>query len=79
MLVAWLNHPWIAAYHRAKVREAGQRAFPQLKMRHLRDLPLPALGQAPFHEIACEVARHGRVERIPDLEDAISRWLLKRA
>jgi len=75
VLVAWLNHPWIAAYHRAKVREAGQRAFPQLKMRHLRDLPLPHLAQAPVRELADAVAREGRVELVQELDDALARWI----
>lgn len=40
-VVAWLNSEVIAEYHRLMNREANQRAFPQLKLRHLRDLPMP--------------------------------------
>lgn len=40
-VVAWLNSVAVGWYHRRMIREAGQRAFPQVKLKHLRDLPLP--------------------------------------
>ncbi len=43
LVVAWLNSTVAAWYHRTTTREAGQRAFPQVKVRHLRNLPLPPL------------------------------------
>ncbi|MEM8883231.1 MAG: methyltransferase domain-containing protein [Planctomycetota bacterium] len=47
LIVAWLNNPLVARYHQARVREAGQRSFPQVKLRHLRDLPMPDLRRVP--------------------------------
>lgn len=44
--IAWLNATAIAWWHASAVAESRQRAFPQLKIRHLRDLPLPAEGPA---------------------------------
>lgn len=40
-LVAVLNGPVAAAWHRARFRDARQRAFPQVKVGHLAELPLP--------------------------------------
>ncbi len=40
-LVAVLNHPAIARWHRARHADARQRRFPQLKIGHLREVPLP--------------------------------------
>jgi hypothetical protein len=39
--LAWLNSTAIAWYHQRKEAESRQRAFPQMKIRHLRQLPLP--------------------------------------
>jgi hypothetical protein len=40
-ILAWLNHEWISVYHQARVYESGQRSFPQVKVSHLRSLPMP--------------------------------------
>lgn len=40
-VVAWLNSSAVAVFHMTSVREANQKAFPQVKIRHLRDLPAP--------------------------------------
>jgi hypothetical protein len=40
-VVAWLNSTPIGWYHRTRIAESNQRTFPQVKLRHLRDLPLP--------------------------------------
>jgi len=40
-IVAWLNSTAVGIFHVAKVREANQKAFPQVKVRHLQDLPMP--------------------------------------
>jgi hypothetical protein len=40
-VVAWLNSDVVGWYHERMVREARQRSFPQVKLRHLRDLPMP--------------------------------------
>ncbi len=41
LVLAWLNSTATAVWHMIKVREANQGAFPQVKVRHLRDLPMP--------------------------------------
>lgn len=40
-VLAWLNHELITLYHQATVFESGQKTFPQVKIRHLRNLPCP--------------------------------------
>ncbi|MHC4955377.1 MAG: methyltransferase domain-containing protein [Planctomycetota bacterium] len=79
LLVAWLNHPLVTAYHQTKVREAGQRAFPQVKVRHLRDLPLPDLARAPHDtaRLARLVAREGRMDLAEELDAALARFVLR--
>jgi SAM-dependent methyltransferase len=76
-IVAWLNSSAVAAWHRARVREASQRAFPQLKIAHLRDLPAPPWGAPPrgLAAAARAVAAEGRLDLEPDLDALVSRWL----
>ena len=40
-VVAWLNSSAAALFHVIGVREANQKAFPQVKVKHLRNLPMP--------------------------------------
>lgn len=77
LVVAWLNSGAVADYHRSKVREAGQRAFPQLKLKHLRDLPMPDWNAAPDElvRLAGRVARDGALDRAAELDAATSAWL----
>jgi len=77
--VAWLNSGVIADWHRARVREANQRAFPQLKIRHLRDLPLPPPAAAPgaLAPLARAVARDGRLDLSADLDAAVAEWFAR--
>lgn len=74
--VAWLNSSAVAHYHVAAVREASQIAFPQVKLKHLRDLPLPRAEDAPagLFRLAREVAREGRECVEPDLDALVSAW-----
>jgi N-6 DNA Methylase len=74
--VAWLNSSAVAHYHVAAVREASQLAFPQVKLKHLRDLPLPRAEDAPvgLFRLAREVAREGRECVEPDLDALVSAW-----
>jgi SAM-dependent methyltransferase len=74
LVVAWLNSSVVGWYHRARVREAGQRAFPQLKLKHLRDLPAPpwddaspGLRRQARHVTPC----HAAVAR---LDGMVSAW-----
>lgn len=55
--VAWLNSSIIAWYHVVRLREATQRSFPQLKIGHLRDLPLPPWDEAQIQAIYTHVER----------------------
>jgi len=41
VLVCILNSSLTALFHRSKVSESGQKAFPQIKIKHLRNLPAP--------------------------------------
>jgi SAM-dependent methyltransferase len=77
LVVAWLNNSLTARYHRATVRESGQRSFPQLKVRHLRELPMPDFATAPkkLVELARAVAKRGRVEQADALDAAFVRWV----
>jgi hypothetical protein len=74
--VAWLNSSAVAHYHVAAVREASQLSFPQVKLKHLRDLPLPRAEDAPpgLFRLAREVARGGRFALEPDLDALVSVW-----
>jgi SAM-dependent methyltransferase len=40
-VAAWLNSSTVAAWHRATAADARQRTFPQVKVAHLQNLPLP--------------------------------------
>jgi SAM-dependent methyltransferase len=73
LVVAWLNSSVVGWYHRARVRESSQRVFPQLKLRHLRDLPAPRWEEAPaeLKRLAGAVGRSGRVAR---LDEMVSAW-----
>ena len=76
-ICAWLNSDAVAAWHRARVREASQKSFPQLKIRHLRDLPAPDWHRPPrgLDALAAEVAARGRTDLAPDLHALVARWL----
>ena len=72
--VAWLNSSAVAHYHTAGVREASQLAFPQVKLKHLRDLPLPRAEAAPpgLFRLARDVFRNLSLE--PELDALVSAW-----
>ncbi|HEX5135592.1 MAG TPA: N-6 DNA methylase [Planctomycetota bacterium] len=74
--VAWLNASAVAHYHVVRVREASQVSFPQVKLKHLRDLPLPRAEDAPvgLFRLAREVAREGRACMEPELDALVSAW-----
>jgi len=75
-VVAWLNSSVVAAYHAAAVREAGQRAFPQVKLKHLRDLPMPPWDRPPpgLPRLARTVARTGCAALVDELDALVTRW-----
>src|SRR5690606_10146296 len=52
LMVGLLNSSLYRALHVARQRDARQAAFPQVKIRHLRELPRPPHGPA-----ACERIR----------------------
>lgn len=47
-VVEWLNSDVVGWYHRRMVRESNQRTFPQVKVKHLRDLPMPDWDASSF-------------------------------
>jgi len=77
LVVAWLNCGAVAAFHRRHVAESRQRAFPQVKLRHLHALPMPRWEEASaeLREWAHLVAREARTELAPPLDAAVSAWL----
>jgi len=72
LVVAWLNSSVVARYHAARVREAGQAAFPQLKVRHLRDLPMPDWSRPPPGLAA--MARRATPRLAARLDATVSAW-----
>lgn len=71
--VGVLNSSLAAAWHRARHADARQRAFPQVKVAHLRGLPFPfaARGEAPaLHD---EVLLRVRRMAVEGFEDALAR------
>jgi len=59
-VLAVLNSDLAAAWHRARFRDARQRAFPQVKVHHLRSLPFPLV------ERAADPSLHDAVVRAVD-------------
>ena len=49
-VVALLNSEIVGRHHRARFADARQRTFPQVKVKHLRDLPFPWLDSRPTEE-----------------------------
>jgi hypothetical protein len=62
-VVAILNGPVAAAWHRARFRDARQRTFPQVKVSHLRTLPFPIADREQAPALHDELARRVRVLR----------------
>jgi hypothetical protein len=56
-LVAVFNSDTAAALHRAQFRDARQRTFPQVKLSHLRALPVPGPEIGPLYERIANAAR----------------------
>lgn len=70
--VAWLNSSAIAFFHSSKVREANQRAFPQVKVKHLRALPLPSFDEATIKQIVSILRSEASDAAIPAVDRLIS-------
>ena len=65
-VVAVLNSTIAGTWHRARFRDARQRTFPQVKVGHLRSLPVPILdrSEAPaLHDLVVRVVSAGEYER----------------
>lgn len=71
IVVALLNSSLFRALHVARQRDARQAAFPQMKIRHLRSLPMPPAEPARFEELAriTRAATSGGIS--PDLRSAL--------
>ncbi len=78
LVVAWLNSSAVADFHRSHVAESRQRAFPQIKLRHLNALPMPRWEEAPPEvvELSRLVAREGRADLAGRLDAAVGRFCL---
>jgi hypothetical protein len=69
-VVAVLNSSVVGAWHRASFRDARQRTFPQVKVAHLRSLPLPIVrrNEAPaLHDRVVQLVRAGDHEGAENL------------
>ena len=62
-LVAVLNGPLAGAWHRDRFRDARQRAFPQVKVGHLRTQPFPIVHRDQAPALHDEVVRRVRALR----------------
>lgn len=58
-LLGVFNSDTIAALHAARFRDARQRTFPQLKISHLRALPVPGREIGPLYEQIANASRAG--------------------
>lgn len=75
-LLGVLNSDVIARIHRAMHRDARQRAFPQLKVSHLRALPMPGRGIGPDYDRIAALSRQvqaGKPGARAELEAAVQR------
>ena len=60
--MAVLNGPVARAWHRLSFRDARQRAFPQVKVSHLRTQPFPIAERAEAPRLHDEVAAEVRAQ-----------------
>jgi hypothetical protein len=67
-VVGVLNGPVATAWHRARWRDARQKAFPQVKVAHLASQPFPIATRAEQPELHDELA--ARVRALPKKEGA---------
>lgn len=74
-VVAVLNGPVAAAWHRLRFADARQRRFPQVKVAHLRSQPFPLRARAEDPWLHDRLAALVRANR-PELRGAIERLAL---
>jgi hypothetical protein len=74
VVVAWLNSSVVAWFHMSSVREANQRVFPQVKVKHLRALPMPRWSASFFECVGrlFPAAHGGDQEAITTLDLEVS-------
>jgi len=82
VVVAVLNSPVAAAWHRAMFRDARQRSFPQVKVRHLAGQPFPFTHRAAAPELHDELAQRSRAlcrggERFAEEAEALGQRVLE--
>lgn len=58
-LVGWFNSEVVGQWHFARHRDARQRSFPQVKISHLRALPVPGRDIGPLYEQLANASRAG--------------------
>ncbi len=54
--VAWLNSTIVAVFHHHVSQESRQKSFPQIKVRHLQNLPLPGNWKTIGHQQPSDMA-----------------------
>ena len=62
-VVAVLNGPLAAVWHKTLFRDARQRAFPQVKVSHLKTVPFPLVSRGASATLHDEIARSARALR----------------
>lgn len=75
-LLGVLNSEVMARIHRAMHRDARQRAFPQVKVSHLRALPIPGREVGADYDRIAELSRRvqtGEASARAELEQAVAR------
>lgn len=80
-VVAILNGPVACAFHRASQRDGRQRAFPQVKVSALQQLPFPFLERAhdprTHDRLAAQAAALARGEGGERARERLERWTLE--
>lgn len=72
VVVAWLNSTAIGFFHCSKVREANQRAFPQVKVKHLRALPLPPFDNTTIKHIVSLLRSETTNDAVAEVDRIVS-------
>lgn len=63
-LVGWFNSDAVGQWHFARHRDARQRSFPQVKISHLRALPVPGREIGPLYDQLANASRARDAEAV---------------
>lgn len=70
LAVAVLNGPVARVWHQLQHRDARQRAFPQVKVAHLRSIPFPTVERGSLQDRLAMLARAATPERRDEVDRA---------